>query len=241
MAKPARSVPDSATNTEPERPREGREAIEAVIEEYGGDYADVADHTEELESVIETTVLVMASADDDDVEYITESVVTLVQAADGLSSEGTVALAEGLGENAEGFADLLEDVVRLQEEGHLSMFIDLAETLAEPLDDDDAERLANTVGENADAIADLLDRVMAMEERGELDDLLDLASTLSALDVDEDTARGLNGVLSAVGEAEEESEPVGLLGLFGALSGKDARSGLGYVVEILKGIGSRVR
>jgi len=241
MAKPATSVPESATNAEPELPEGATERLRAVLEEFGDEYADAAEYTDELEDVIRTTLTVVASADDDDVEYVTESVSSLVMIADGLSTEGTVALAGEVGENADEFAPLLDDVIRLQREGHLSKFVQVAEALAEPLDQADAERLADTVGDNADEIADVLDRVMEMQQAGQLEALLDLAGTLSAVDVDESTVRGLNSLLAAVGEAEERSRPVGILGLFGALSGRDARAGLGYVVEVLKGLGSRIR
>ncbi|GAA0306133.1 DUF1641 domain-containing protein [Halarchaeum salinum] len=239
MAQPVREVPEGATNTEPERPQEGREALEAVLEEYGGDYADAAEYTDELESVLETAILVISSADDEEVDYVTESMVTLVQAGDAISNEGTVALAESFGENSGQFADLLDDVVRLQQQGHLTMFLELAGTLAEPLDEDDAERLANTVGENAEELADVLDDLMELKQAGQLDALLDLASTFSALEADETTADALNDVLGAVGEAEEESEPMGLFGAMRAMGSSDARAGLGYVVEILKGLGRR--
>jgi len=241
MAKEATTVPDSATLREPELPEGGEDRLRAAIEEFGDEYAAAAEYTDEIENVLKTTVLVLSSADDEEVARVTESVVSLVKAGDALGTEGTVELAEALGENADEFAPLLDDVLRLQSEGHLSKFVQIAEALAEPLDQADAERLADTVGENADEIADLLDRVMEMQQAGELEALLDLASTLSAVEVDEDTARGLTSLLSAVGEAERTSEPVGLLGLFGALSGRNARAGLGYVVEVLKGVGSRVR
>ncbi|WP_435101971.1 DUF1641 domain-containing protein [Halarchaeum sp. P4] len=240
MAKPARSVPDSATNREPERPEEGREALEAVIEEYGGDVADAAEYTDELESVIETAILVIASADDEEVDYVTESMVTLVKAGDAVSNEGTVALAESFGENSDEFADLLDDVIRMQQEGHLSQFVTLAETLAEPLDEDDAERLATTVGENADEVANMLDSVLELQKSGQLDDLLALAETFSGLDADENTAEGLNTMLGAVGDAQQESEPVGLFGAMRKLSGSDARAGLGYLIAVLKNLGRRI-
>ncbi|GGN09031.1 DUF1641 domain-containing protein [Halarchaeum nitratireducens] len=239
MAQPVREVPESATNTEPERPQEGRDALESVLEEYGGDYADAAEYTDELENVLETAILVISSADDAEVDYVTDSMVTLVKAGDAISTEGTVALAESFGDNSEGFAEVVDDVVRLQQEGHLTMFLELAGTLAEPLDEDDAERLANTVGENAEELADVLDDLMALKQTGQLDALLELAATFSTLDADETTANALNDVLGAVGEAEEESEPMGLFGALGALRSSEARAGLGYVVEILKGLGRR--
>jgi len=208
MAKPARAVPDEATNREPERPEEGREAIDAVIDEYGGDYADAIEHTEELENLVETAVLVVASADDDEVEQVTQTVVTLVKAADGISSEGTVELAERLGENADEFVDLLDTVMEMQETGQLD---------------------------------DLLDTVMEMQESGQLEDLLELAGTLSALEIDEDAVDGINSLLAATSDATHDSEPVGMFGALRALSTRDAKAGLGYLVAILKGLGRRLR
>ncbi|GAD51652.1 hypothetical protein MBEHAL_0412 [Halarchaeum acidiphilum MH1-52-1] len=190
MAQPVRDVPEGATNIEPERPQEGEEALRSVLEEYGGDYADAAEYTDELENVLETAILVIASADDEEVDYVTESVVTLVEAGDAISNEGTVTLAESFGENSGEFADLLDDVIELK-------------------------------------------------KSGQLDALLDLAATFSALEADETTANALNDVLGAVGDAEEESESMGLFGAMRAMSGSDARAGLGYVVEILKGLGRR--
>ncbi|WP_231182854.1 DUF1641 domain-containing protein [Haladaptatus sp. DYF46] len=130
MAKPTTGVPDDALNVEPERPQEGEEALRAVLEAYGGDYADAAEYTEELENVIETAILVIASADERDVDNVTQSLVTLVEAADGLSTEGTVALAEGVGENGEDLAEALESVLELQRDGRLDDLIEMAGTLS---------------------------------------------------------------------------------------------------------------
>lgn len=130
MAKPTTGVPDDALNVEPERPQEGEEALRAVLETYGGDYADAAEYTDELENVIETAILVVASADDQDVDEVTQSLVTLVEAADALSTEGTVALAEGVGENSEDIAETLESVLELQRDGRLDDLIEMAEMLS---------------------------------------------------------------------------------------------------------------
>lgn len=241
MAEPTTQVPDGARNVDPERPEEGRDALEAVIEAYGGDYADALEHTDELAAVFETAVLVVASADDDDVADVTRTLVTLIRAAEGVSGEGTVALAEGVGENADDLADLLDDVARLQAAGHLSKFAQVAAALAGPLDQDDADRLAETVAENADDVADALDAVMALQRAGQLEPLLETAAALSTVDVDESSARGLNTVLAAVGEAEERAEPVGLVGVVRRLAARDVRAGLGYLLGVVEGIGRRVR
>jgi uncharacterized protein YjgD (DUF1641 family) len=130
MAKPTTNVPDDALNVEPERAQEGEEALRSVLEAYGGDYADAAEYTEELENIIETAILVIASADDQDVDNVTQSLVTLVEAADGLSTEGTVALAEGVGENSEDLTEALESVLELQRTGQLDDLVDIAGLLS---------------------------------------------------------------------------------------------------------------
>ncbi|MEE6209869.1 DUF1641 domain-containing protein [Salarchaeum sp. III] len=192
MAEPTTDVPDGALNIEPERPQEGEDALRAVLEEYGGDYADAIEYTDELEAVLETAILVIASADDDDVDKVTQSLVTLVEAGDAISTEGTVALAEG-------------------------------------------------VGENSEDLADALDSVIALQQSGDLDELIEMAGLLSALEIDETTVTGLNRVLDAVGEAEEESEPAGPFALVGAMFDADIRAGLGYLLSVLRAQGSRLR
>ncbi|MFH5799104.1 DUF1641 domain-containing protein [Haladaptatus sp. CMAA 1911] len=192
MAKPTTGVPDDALNIEPERPQEGEEALRAVLEAYGGDYADAAEYTEELENVIETAILVIASADERDVDNVTQSLVTLVEAADGLSTEGTVALAEGVGENGEDLAEALESVLELQRDGRL-------------------------------------------------DDLIEMAGTLSALEINETTVDGLNRLFRAIDEAERETKPVGAFGFLRSLSGDDVRSGIGYLLAIVRAQGRRLR
>ncbi|GGL64899.1 DUF1641 domain-containing protein [Halocalculus aciditolerans] len=149
MAKPTTKIPDSARNVDTERPQEGEEALRAVLETYGGDYADAAEYTDELEDILETAVLVLASADDDEVDYVTDSVVTLVQSADAISNEGTVALAEGVGENSDELADALDSVIGLQKSGDLDALIEKAPLLAE-LDID--ETTIDTLNRVLDAV-----------------------------------------------------------------------------------------
>jgi len=180
MAEPTDSYPESATLGAEKAATNGEDPGAAV------------DGTDELADILETAILVAATADDEDVAYLTDSSVNLVEAVDGLTTEEAAALATTLGDSADDVADSLEAVIELQREGHL-------------------------------------------------EDLVDLATTLSALEIDADTARGLNTVLAAVGEAERTAEPVGLLGAVGALRTADGRAGLGYLVAILKAQGRRLR
>lgn len=192
MANPTTSVPETAMNRTSDRPKEGEKALRAVIEEYGDDYAAAAEYTDELEDILETAMLVLASADDEEVGYVTDSMVTLVEAADAVSTDGTVALAEGVGENAGELAELLEAVGRLQHQGHVDMFVRLAETLSASLDEEEAEELAVVLGDNGSEAAAAIDSMMELQREGHLDNLVELSKTLSALDVDESTVTGLN-------------------------------------------------
>lgn len=241
MADPTTTVPETAMNRTSEHSQDGEEALRAVLEEYGGDYAAVAEYTDELEDILETAVLVLASADDEEVGSVTESMVTLVEAVDAVSTDGTVELAEGVGENAGDLADTLETVVRLQQQGHVDMFVDIAETLSESLDEEDAEELAVVLGNNGSEAAAAIDSVMELQREDHLDNLLELAKTLSALDIDESTVDGLNRVLNAVGETEQEPKPIGLLGTVRSVGRRDVRTSFSYIVNVLKEQGSQLK
>lgn len=241
MAKPTTSVPESATNRPTEGPQDSEEAIEAILEAYDADYASAVEYTDELKNIIETAILVLASADDDEVEYVTTTIVTLVEAADSVSTDGTVALAEGVGENADDLADILEAVVALQQQGHVDTYVGIAETLAESMDEETAEELATVLGDNGSEAAAAMDSVLELQREGYLDDLLALAKMVSVLKIDESTVNALNRVLNAVEEAEEESEPVGLLGMIRSFGQQDVRTSLGYIMSVLKALGSQLR
>ena len=193
MAEPTDAYPDAATNAG--RPRDtgdGEAALRDALDAHGEDLAAAIERSDEVADLLETAILVAATADEDELERLTDSTANLVQAADGLSTEGAVELAEDVGENGEDLAEALAVVLSLQREGHL-------------------------------------------------EDLVDLAKTLSALDLDPETVAGLNTVLGAVGEAERESEPVGVLGLLRGLRSRDARAGMGYLLALLKAQGRRLR
>jgi len=189
MAKPQRSYPESATKGgREESTDEGREALEEALGEHGEELAAAVGRTDELDELLTTAILVLASADEEEVEDVTETLSALVRAGDGLATEGTAELAAEIGENADEFVDTLEMALELQQDG-------------------------------------------------DVEQLLETAKVLSVLDIDEDAARGLNSLLSAVGEAERESEPVGLLGALRQLRSRDGRAGLGYLLSLLKGLG----
>lgn len=170
----------------------GEEALRDALDEHGAELAAALSHTEQVEDLIETVILVVASADEEEVEHVTDSLVALANAVDGLATEESVALAEAIGERGDDAAAALETVLRLERED-------------------------------------------------ELGNLVDLAGTLSALDLDEESVEGLNRLLDAVGEAERDHEPVGLLGGLRAARTPDVRAGLGYLLAVVRARGRRLR
>lgn len=170
----------------------GETALREALDEHGADLAAALEGSDAVGDAVETAILLVASADEDEIEYVADSTANLVRAADGLSTEGVASLAEDVGESGDDLAEALAMVLELQREGHL-------------------------------------------------EDLLELAKTLSTLEVDEDAAEGLNTVLGAVGDAEHEHEPVGLLGFLRGARSRDARAGLGYLLAVLRAQGRRLR
>ena len=254
MAEPTQSYPDEATNgatanaggdgatkDDGKTRKDGEAALHDALDEHGDDLAAAIERSDEVGDLLETAVLVVASADDEEVEYVTQSTANLVAAADGLSTDGAAALAADLGENADDLADALDTVVTLQREGHLDDLVTIAASFSESLSPAEIEEFATLLEANGAETVEALDVVLDLQREGHLEDLVDLATTLSTLEIDPETARGLNTVLGAVGEAERESEPVGLFGALGELRSRDARSGLGYLVALLKAQGRRLR
>jgi uncharacterized protein YjgD (DUF1641 family) len=241
MAKPQESYPETATNGTRKRDADGRAALEAALDAHGEELAGVVEGTDELGGVLTTAILVAASADEAELDHITSSTANLVEAADGLSTDGAAALAGELGDNADDLAATLETVLALQREGHLDDLVTVATAFAESLSPEEVEELATMLEDNGTEIVEALDVVLDLQREGHLEDLVGLAKTLSVLEIDEDAARGLNNVLGAVGEAQRDSEPVGLLGTVRQLGNRDARAGLGYLVAILKAQGRRLR
>lgn len=114
----------------------GEEAIRAAVAEHGEDVAAAIEHTDEIKEILDLAILTVASADDDEVDHVTDSIANLVMAADGLSTEGSVALAEAVGDSGEELTHALEMVVRLEREGKLDGLVELAEAVSEiELDD----------------------------------------------------------------------------------------------------------
>jgi uncharacterized protein YjgD (DUF1641 family) len=169
----------------------GEAALRAAIDEHGEDVAAVLERGDEASELIDTVVLMIASAEEEDIEYLADALSSLVRTADGAATEETVALAE-------------------------------------------------YVGENGAEATETLDKLLELDRQGTLDDLLELGETLSELDVDAESVETLNHLLASVEEAEAEAEPTGVLSAVGAVRGRDAKAGLGYLVALLRATGRRL-
>jgi len=243
MAKPQQSYPSSATHGEraDATDHEGRAALEQALSEHGDELAALVRSSDELDDALTTAILVAASADEDEIQHVTDSASNLVEAADGLSTDGAASLATELGESAEDLSDSLETVVELQREGHIDDFATVATALTDSLSPEEIEELVTMLEESGGDIVDALDVVLDLQRNGDLEALVDTAQTLSALDLDPDAVEGMNSLVGAVGQAQRESEPRGLLGTVSALQSADLRAGLGYLVSVVQALGRSAR
>lgn len=242
MAKPQRTYPESATKGGQEVDTEaGRQALEEALGKHGEELAAAIEGTDELDDLLSTAILTIATADQAEIDRTIESLSALVQAGDGLATEETAALASEVGENADDLAGLLDAAARLEREGNLDGAVTLAAALSSSASDEQVDRLAEMIDEGGDDVVETLELVVELQREGHLDELLATGKLLAQLDVDEDSVRGLNRLLSAVGEAERESEPAGLLGALRQLRSRDGRSGLGYLLSLLRSLGRSAR
>jgi uncharacterized protein YjgD (DUF1641 family) len=245
MAEPTDSYPETATN----RARkngvdangDGQAAIRDALETNGKSLAAVINNSDEFENALETAILVIASADQAELDEITDSTANLVAAVDGLSTEGTADLATDLGENADHLSASLETIVTLQQDGHLDDLVALATAFTDSLSPDEIEALSTMLSEHGPELVDAVEAVIELQRDGQLEDLMETATTLSALDIDEQAVAGMNDFLGAVGEAQRDSEPVGVLGTVRQLKSQDLRASLGYLLAVLKALGRRIR
>lgn len=245
MAEPTDAYPTEATNAAAKARTngQGRAAIEDTLDEHGEDLATALDQVDHLEDLLTTTVIVLASADEAEVDTVTDSAANLVQAADNLTTDGAVDLAEELGESADDLTETLEAVMDLQRRGHLDDFVAIAGAFAESLSPGEVEELAGMLEDNGGDLVEALDVVLELQREGDLQGLVDLAKAFSALEVDPETVEGLNTVLGAVGDAQadHDAEETSLVGTLWDLRSGDAVAGLNYLVTLLKAQGRRLR
>lgn len=241
MAKPQDTYPETATNGAWKTTNDNGATLQEALTAHGDDLAGIIESTDELDEVLTTAILIAASADESELDHITSSTANLIEAADGLSTEEAAALATDVGENADGLSASLDTVLDLQREGHLDDLVTVVSAFTESLSPDEVEELSMMLEDDGSEIVEALDIVLDLQRDGHLEDVAGLAKTLSVLEIDEDAVQGLNTVLAAVGEAQRDSEPIGLLGMVRQLGSRDARAGLGYLVAILKAQGRRFR
>ncbi|WP_248906391.1 DUF1641 domain-containing protein [Halocatena marina] len=237
MAKPQKSYPETATNGA--REPEG-DTLHAVLADHDNDLASILS-TDEVNNLLTTVVLIAASADESDLDHITESTATLIEAADGLTTAETAELAENVGANAAELSTVLETVLQLEREGHLDDLVTITTAFTDALSPSEVAELADTVEAGGTDLAETLDLLLDLQRGGHLEDLIDIVKPLSALEVEPETVDGLNTILGAVGAAQNESQPTGFLGLLGSFKQRDVRAGLGYLASFLAALGRRVR
>lgn len=236
MAKPQESYPSAATNEDRAREQEmDGTGVAALVE------GDSAIDTDELSDILTTAILIAASADETEIDHITESTANLIEAADGLTTEETAELAHEVGANADELSSTLETVLRLERDGHLDDLVTITTAFSGALSPSEVTELATMLDENGSELVETLDIFLDLQREEHLADLVDSAKTLSALEIEAETVEGLNTVLGAVGETQRESYPDGLVAMLTDLGSRDARAGLGYVISLLKALGRRVR
>ncbi len=159
MADRQHSYPERATNgARKERGTGGGgQAVESAVEKHGETIAAAIEQSDELEDALETTILILASLDDDEVAELTNAASNLVAAGDGLSTDDAAELAGEVGANAGSLSNALETVVELekagtlddigelQREGDLDELLETARTLSALDIDDDAVAGLNVV------------------------------------------------------------------------------------------------
>lgn len=157
---------------------------------------------------------------------------TLAESADGIATDGTVQLAETVGENGEQLQDALESLLALQRSGTLEELVELAEVvslLTAALDDEMVRSLSATgsgIGELAQTAAD--------------DDVRDGLETLleGVGAADDHAGDGIGTLLEGVSEAERApAEQPGLLGLLRKARDPDVQRGLGYLLAVAEAVG----
>lgn len=187
-------------------------AMETLLElEQSGSLDDLAEAA--------NTVSLLADAMDD--EMVTSMMgmgTTLAEAGDGMATEGTVRMAESVGENADDLDAALSKMVRLERDGTL----------------DDLLEASNAVSLAADAMDDeMIVSVMGMV--GDLGQAADGAAQTNAI-------RTFQAMTDALDEAAdfEEAEPVGMFGMLSKMRDPEVQQGLGFLMALAKAFGHQI-
>lgn len=164
-------------------------------------------------------VSLMADAlDDEMVVSLMGMGSTLAEAGDGMATDGTVRMAESVGENADELNDALEKMVELERDGTL----------------DDLLQASNAISLAADALDDEM-IVSMMSMVGDLGQAADGAAQTNAI-------RTFQAMTDALDEASdfEAAEPVGMLGMVSKMRDPEVQQGIGFLLAIAKAFGHQI-
>jgi uncharacterized protein YjgD (DUF1641 family) len=191
-----------------------RDELEAAIAENPEAVAAFVRRLDAVNELLDVLALGGSALDDEMVGELSGTAATLAESADGLATDGTVALAAAVGDNGEDLGEALETLVELQRSGTLD---DLAEIAA-------VGSLAST------ALSDEMVRSLAGTGAG-LGEIADTAA-------DDDTREGVKRLLDGVGDAEAaDPERVGAIGLARALREPEVQYGLGHLLALAGALG----
>ncbi len=131
MAEPTESYPDAATAGGGDgESGAGEAALREALDDHGEALAAAIERSDEVSDALETAILMIATADADEIEYLADSTANLIRAADGLATDDAADLAEDIGAASDELAEALTLVIELQREGHLEDLVALATTLS---------------------------------------------------------------------------------------------------------------
>lgn len=202
---------DSASADAEALPPEVREAIADNPETV----AALLEQSGQLSALLDALALVEDGLDDEMVESLTSDATTLGLAATELADQGTVELGAAVGENGDELAAAVQQVAVLQRTGTLARLTEIADAIALLTDAMDDE-MVETVASTGTAVGELADTA-----------------------TDDEVSHGLVRMLNGVGEADAgEADPLGPIGLLGALRDPEVKAGMGYLVAVARGIGA---
>jgi len=191
-----------------------RDELETAIAENPEAVADFVRRLDAVNELLDVLALGEGALTDEMVRDLADTSATLVESADGLATDETVALAAAVGDNGEELREALESLVALQRSGTLDELMEVAEVLSlltAALDDEMVRSLAGTGGA-----------------------LGEVAQTAAG----DDARDGLETVIEGVAAVESEpSERVGAVGLLRATRDPEVQYGLGYLLAIAGAIG----
>ena len=202
---------DTASADAETLPPEVREAIADNPEAV----AALLEQSGQLSAMLDALALAEDGLDDEMVESLTSDATTLGLAATELAGRETVELTAAVGENGTDLAAAVRRVAVLQQTGTLDRLAEVGDAVAlltDAMDDETVETVAST----GTALGELADTA-----------------------TEDEVSHGLVRMLNGVGEADAgEADPLGPIGLLGALRDPEVKAGMGYLVAVARGIGA---